>query len=165
MAIELRHCDFSSHAWNEIYTWGISVFFFLSTLKMRVNLSLCEKRFSTSWHFGETKTKPQRHQSLISPRFSTLCGTKPARQSDIPLNGHFLRWKPTISSPTARNLFYMCEICLACRMSCGWWDLWIGSVFPHYVTGLFISVMANHPDSCEGFSPRPHWSTHPLTCI
>lgn len=85
MAIELRHCDFSSHAWNEIYTWGISVFFFLSTLKMRVTPSLCEKRFSTSWHFGETKTKPQRHQSLISPRFSTLCGcgTKPARQRVI----------------------------------------------------------------------------------
>lgn len=59
----------------------------------------------------------------------------------------------------------MCEICTACRMFCGWLDLWMGSVFPHYVTGLFISLMANDPDSCEGFSPRPVWSTHPLTCL
>lgn len=157
MAIELRHSDFSSHAWNEIYTWGISVFFFLSTLWEKILHFLT---FRGDKDKAATAPVPNLTQVLNS-----LWDKASETESDIPFNGHFLRWKPTISSPTARNLFYMCEICLACRMSCGWWDLWMGSVFPHYVTGLFISVMANHPDSCEDFSPRPHWSTHPLTCI
>lgn len=64
--------------------------------------------------------------------------------------------------PTTRNLFYTCEICLACRMFCGWAELWMGSVFPHYVTGLFISPMANNPISCKGFSLRSVWSSQPL---
>lgn len=61
-----------------------------------------------------------------------------------------------------RNLFYMCEICRTCRMFCGWWDPPNGSVFPHDVTGSFISVMtANHPDSCENFSPTGLPPLHP----
>lgn len=115
---------------------------------------------------GQTKTKPQRHQSPnLTQTPSSLWMWEEASRTDsvIPLNSHFLQL--TNPPPTTRNLFYMCEICTACRMFCGWLALWMESVFPHYVTGLFISLMANGPDSCGGFSPRPDWSTHPPACL
>ena len=119
--------------------------------------------------WGEERQRQSRSGTspLISPRLAIHCGCekRPVRHCDIPLNNHFSPMKAHYPPPTIRNLFYTCEICLACRMFCGRWDLWMGSVFPHYVTGLFISLMANDPDSCEGFSPRPDWSTHPLTHV
>lgn len=30
----------------------------------------------------------------------------------------------------------------------------MGSLFPHYVIVLFISLLSNDPDRCEGFQPK-----------
>lgn len=179
MAIQLRDCKFSSHVCNEIYTRGISVFF-LSLWEWGGGESfrnskdddhpfppLWEKtlHFLTFW--GRNATKPQQQQSpYLTQVLNSLWTWDKAseNQNDIPLND--CSPPPVGSSLSPHQPQGICFICVrfAWHAEClaGWWDPWMGSVFPHYVTGLFISVMANRPRFLWRFQPKA-WLIHSPT--
>lgn len=112
------------------------------------------------------RRKPQRHQFRDLTQTLWGCEVKLVGHIDILLNNQIPPMKVHYSlKRTTKNLCYTREICLACTMFVGVetyeWD----QCFHIMSLGLFISLMANDPVFCEGFSPIPDWSTRPLPCV
>lgn len=89
--------------------------------------TLCPLPESIMWSEGRNKDKAAAPVCQSHPELHLSWDSEKKK-------GHYLL-------PTTRNLFCTCEIYPAHILCCGWWYLWMGSVFPHYVRGLFITLI------------------------
>lgn len=83
---------------------------------------------------GEDRDRLQWHQSANLPQTSTSCETAEKRVA--------------ISSRPQGICSVRVRFASFYRTSCGWRYLWMGSVFPHYVIGLFISLTPEEISAC-----------------